>query len=345
MLKKYFSTVLFTMLVLLSSAEQLYVNARTGNDINPGTKLQPLRTLQEAAKRVNANQQQEATTIFLSDGVYALTETALFSNNKYTSENRLVIRAEVMPDDANWNPQLMPILVTIIPAIPNKDGEEARGVDIEASHVTIEGLWFSGGPAYYYIDGKHNRRTYPIWRDGKNMDDLLVTQCLFTGDHDLLPVRVAAIANGNGFVLDHCVFYHCENPVVFWDAAGNTSHHNAMRYCLVYGASYSGVWTTPSTGDDFEFHHNIIAECKTGWIMEGGHHYSIHDCIITGNTNPTGFGNEGGAANKGKPLDLLNMVNVQMAGTIEIEKDQSKKNYLQLKEGSFGSGLKAGLFK
>jgi hypothetical protein len=34
-----------------------------------------------------------------------------------------------------------------------------------------------------------------------------------------------------------------------------------------------------------------------------------------------------------------------MAGTIEVEKDQSKKNYQQLKEGPSGSALKAGLFK
>ena len=39
------------------------------------------------------------------------------------------------------------------------------------------------------------------------------------------------------------------------------------------------------------------------------------------------------------------MENVQTAGTITIEKDQGKNNYLQLKDGSFGSILKAGLFK
>jgi hypothetical protein len=39
------------------------------------------------------------------------------------------------------------------------------------------------------------------------------------------------------------------------------------------------------------------------------------------------------------------MDNVQMSGNINIEKDQSKNNYLQLKEGSFGSNLHAGLFK
>jgi hypothetical protein len=42
--------------------------------------------------------------------------------------------------------------------------------------------------------------------------------------------------------------------------------------------------------------------------------------------------------------DFLKMENVQLTGTIEIEKDQGKKNYLQIKEGSFGSALKAGLF-
>jgi len=39
------------------------------------------------------------------------------------------------------------------------------------------------------------------------------------------------------------------------------------------------------------------------------------------------------------------MENVQLSGVIEIEKDQSKNSYLQLKEGSFGSNLRVGLFK
>jgi len=345
MIKKIFAVLLPAMMSLMSSAEQFYVNVRTGNDANPGTRLQPLKTLQEAAKRANANNQQEATTILLSEGVYPLTETVLFNNNKYSLKNRLVIRAEIMPDDSNWHPQRMPVLVNIVPTIPNGDGEEAKGIDIEASHVTIEGLRFSGGPVYYYIDGKHNRRAYPVWRDGKNLDDLLITQCLFTGDMDLSPVRVAAIANGNGFVLDHCVFYHCQNPVVFWNAENGMSQHNAMRYCLVYGAYYSGVWTTKQTADDLEFHHNIIAGCRTGWIREGDHHYAASDCIFTGNTYPAAMGNEATGENKPDPFSFLKMEHVQTTGTIEIEKDQSKKNYLQLKEGSFGSGLKAGLFK
>src|SRR6185369_15339876 len=113
----------------------------------------------EAADRINANTAKEATTIILSEGIYALTETVIFTNNNFSLENRLKIRAELLPDDANWSPQRMPIITTIIPgrATPG-DGEEARGLQIEASHVTIEGLRFSGNPAYYYIDGKQSRR-------------------------------------------------------------------------------------------------------------------------------------------------------------------------------------------
>src|SRR5262249_22577071 len=95
----------------------------------------------------------------------------------------LTIRAELLPDDATWNPQRMPIITSVIaPAPTSGDGEEARGLEIEASHVTIEGLRFTGSPLYYYIDGKQSRRYYPIWREGKNLDDLVVTQCLFAGN-------------------------------------------------------------------------------------------------------------------------------------------------------------------
>ena len=343
MVKKTFFELLFAVMSLIASAEEFYINGRTGNDANPGNKLQPLKTMAEAARRVNANTTKTGTTIILEEGVHTLTETVLFNNNKFTGGNRLTIRAEILPDDANWSPQRMPLIATAIPTIPKPgDGEEARGLQIEVSHVTIQGLRFAGSPVYYYIDGKQNRRYYPIWRDGKNLDDLLVTQCLFAGNVDVLPIRVAVIANGHGLVLDHCVFFNCQNPVVFSNAEGGTSNHNAMRYCLVYEANYSGVWTTTNTGDDFEFHHNIIANSRTAWIRDDKsmRRYQVHDCILTNNRNVTGNGG-GNAINS----DFLKTENVQLTGVIEIEKDQGKNNYLQLKQGSPGSELKAGLFK
>ena len=165
---KIFFFLLSAMSFLMASAEEIYVNSKTGNDVNIGTKLQPLKTIAEAAKRINGNNKKEAATIILSDGVYPLTETVLFNNDKFSVANRLTIRADVLPDDANWNPQRMPIITPTISATSTPgDGEEARGFEIEASYVTIEGLRFTGSPVYYYIDEKQSRRYYPVWRDGK----------------------------------------------------------------------------------------------------------------------------------------------------------------------------------
>lgn len=348
MIKYTLSLLLFAMSVMLAQAEQLYVNPQTGNDANSGAKTAPLKTLLEAARRVNLNKELGATTIFLSEGVHLLTQTVVFTNNKYTFKDRLDIRAVVMPDDADWMPQKMPVVVTAVPLVPGVGGEEAKGIQPEVSHVTIQGIRFTGSPDYSYMDGKNLRRSYPIWRDGKKLDDLLVTQCIFAGNVDVLPLHVGVIANGYGLVIDHCVFFNCKNPVVFWQNDGGTGSRSAMRYSLVYGCYFSGVWTTQSTnGDDFDFHHNIIANSSTVWVREKGstRRYKASDCLFTDYTNLAGYGSGPLSGNDATSTDFLEMKNVQTTGVVKIEKDQSKRNYLQLAEGSMGSNLKAGLFK
>ncbi|WP_295201264.1 hypothetical protein [uncultured Chryseobacterium sp.] len=338
----------FIMNLAWIRAEQLYVNPRTGNDVNSGMKTQPLKTLSEAARRVNLNTAKEGTTIILSEGTYLLTSTVLFTNDKYSVTNRLVIRAEVMPDDAGWTPQNMPVIITAVPPEPGVGGEEAKGIQPEVSHVTVEGLRFTGSPDYTYIDHNNLRRSYPIWRNGKSLDDLLVTQCLFAGNIDVLPLHVGVIANGYGLVIDHCVFFNCKIPVVFWKNEGKTGSRSAMKHSLVYGGYFCGVWTTQGTnGDDFDFHHNIIANTSTVWIREKGstRRYTVSDCIFTNYNKLAGYGSGPLSDSDTTSTDFLNMKNVETTGTVTIEKDQSKRNYLQLAEGSAGSGLNAGLFK
>lgn len=347
MIRQIVLVILSGLTALGAIGQQLFVNGKTGDDAALGTKSQPLKTIREAARRVNADTIKGPTTIVLAEGVYLLTETVLFHNDRYSRGNRLVLRAEVMPDDPDWMPRRMPVVVTVAPMAKSVGGEEAKGLQFELSHVTVEGLRFSGSPDYSYIDSQNLSRSYPIWRDGKDWDDLLVTQCLFAGDPDVLPLHLGVIANGQGLVIDHCVFFRCKNSVVFWKANG-TSQHNAMRYCLVYGGYFSGVWTTQSTGgDDFEFHHNVIANCRTAWIRENGstRHYKAHDCLFAGNSNPAGYGS--GPAGGGGPTstDFLQMENLQFKGEVRIEMDQSRRNYLQLAAGSDGGAIKAGLFK
>jgi hypothetical protein len=335
------------LVTYFASAQTIYLNAKLGNDSNSGTKFQPLKSLGEAAKRVNAAKTGGASEIILMPGVYYLTQTAIFDNDRYTTGERLTIRADVLPDDQYWTPQKMPIIVTAVTL--NDDGtggEEAKGIQVEVSHVTVQGLRFTGSADYMYKDGLHIRRSYPIWRDGNTLTDLLVTQCLFTGDAGILPLHVGVIANGHGLVVDHCVFYNCKNPVVFWRAKGGTSNGNAMRYCLVYGSTFSGVWTVETNSNDFDFRNNILANCQNAWIREKNstRSYQAVNCIFTDNLNMAGYGNATATNAEITTSDFLKLIDTKTAGAVQIELDQSKRNFLQLAKGSFGTELMAGLF-
>src|SRR4051812_14688390 len=98
---------------LIASTREIYIDSKKGDDKNPGSQLQPLKTIGEAAKRINGDNTAEETTIFLEEGVYLLTETANFRSDRFSEKNRLTIRAEVLPDDADWNPQRMPIITAV----------------------------------------------------------------------------------------------------------------------------------------------------------------------------------------------------------------------------------------
>jgi hypothetical protein len=338
----------FIMNLLWVQAEELYVNPRTGNDVHSGMKAQPLKTLSEAARRINLNNRKEETVVILSEGIHLLTQTVLFNNDKYSGTRRLTIRAEIMPDAAGWSPEKMPVIMTAVPPEPGVGGEEAKGIQPEVSHVTIAGLRFTGSPDYTYLDAHNLRRSYPVWRDGKNLDDLLVTQCLFAGNADVLPLHVGVIANGYGLVIDHCVFFNCKIPVVFWKNDGKTGSRSAMRHSLVYGGYFCGVWTTQGTnGEAFDFHHNIIANTGTIWIREKGStkRYKASDCIFVNYEKLAGYGSGPLSDSDATTTDFLEMKNIRTNGTVIIEKDQSKRNYLQLAEGSTGLELQAGLFK
>jgi hypothetical protein len=169
---------------------EIYVN-EYGNDLNPGTKEEPLKTLNEAAERINNANGKGAVNVFLTEGIYGIDATATFHpvNRRFTSEERLTIRAEVLPDDEGWNPGRMPVIVCTMPLDfkPNGNddpmGEAAYGIQIEDSHVTIQGLRVLGTPVVERPKAGMVRRAYPIVREGKNLDDLRVTQCLIIDNY------------------------------------------------------------------------------------------------------------------------------------------------------------------
>ncbi|MCU0467228.1 MAG: hypothetical protein MUF58_01390 [Arcicella sp.] len=344
-MKQLMSIWLF-LLAFHCYTQTLYVSGALGKDSNIGTKELPIKTLSEAAKRGNLDTTEIETTIILLEGVHIITETALFNNLKYTETNRLTIRAEILPDDTNWHPQQMPTVLTAAQMLKDENGEKAIGIQIETNHATIQGIRFTGSVDYPVKSETQIRRSYPIWREGLDLNDLMVSQCVFIGNSDVMPLHVGVIANGHGLVLEHCVFFNCKNPVVFWKAKGN-SKGNAMINCLVYGSTFSGIWTVETDGDDFEFRNNIITNSKVAWIRErnGTRNYWLNNCIISNNMVMSGYAGGAVTGLTETKSDFMNMKNVQTSGTILLEMNPIKRNYLHIQTGAFGSDLKAGLFR
>jgi len=325
-------------------AETLYVNSKTGNDANPGTKEKPFRTIGQAASVVNGRTESGPTIIKIGPGIYNFTEAVVFENTRpYTEKDRLIIEASVLPDEPQWRPALMPVILST--EDPRKQENlnahtGTYGLQIKISYVTIRGLKFLGNPL-------PNNWYNPICRIGTNLEDFVVTQCLFVGDKDALDIYCATLATGNGFVLDHNIFYNCHACVVFWDGTeGIGGKGNAMRYCIVDGAYISGVWTC-QTAEDFLFHHNIVTRSEYLWMRKSGDQikYQLHDCIVTGNRYYSGYGVESGPIGQTGPEVTYGEKNVVKDSMVILEKNKSERNYLHLVDGTLGSELGAGLFK
>jgi hypothetical protein len=170
---------------------------------------------------------------------------------------------------------------------------------------------------------------------------------MFIGDKNTLDVYCPAIATGDRFVVDHCIFHNCHASAVFWDGLeGIGGKGCAMRYCIVDGGLISGVWTC-QTAEDFKFHHNIITRTEYFWMRKSGDQqkYRLHDCIVAGNKNYSGYGNAGGPTGQTGPEVTFEEKAVIKEGKVILEKDKKVRDYLHPLPDTFGSDLGAGLFK
>ena len=375
--------------------EVIYVSAKSGTDTNAGTKEAPFKSLEAAAKRVNALTRPGPTTVVVDEGTYALNETATFTKGRgYTNDARLTIRAAVLPDDPEWHPGRMPTFIHTMPLSPNWRGRPdpfggvAEGIMVETSHVTIQGLKMLGMPMVEHPKPGQIFRVYPIARYDTALDDLLITQCFFAGDEVTNPNHLAILVNGSRLVVDHCLFHGVKQTVVFW-TPGSTGH--AMRNCLALNSYATGVWTS-GVASDFDFQNNVIANGNYVWIGQGARsasaeiargagrgdapgqpggrgdtpatgrgaagapgagapvdplsRYRVRNSLFAGNKKFTGTG--GGPAlnfrdNDPSFLELIDTVRTDQP--IQVEMEQSKKNYLHAVEGTDAAKYKAGLFR
>jgi hypothetical protein len=344
-LRFFLSVLVVAIFATCLRAETIYVDGRSGSDNNPGTKEKPVKTVGQAAEIVNSITEPVPTTIKIAPGIYSLSDSVEFKSTRpYTEKERLVIEAAVMPDDPQWEPSLMPVILSIEDPRRQESLVELTatyGFRIGISHVTIRGLKFLGNPL--------SRNWHCcLSRIVDDLDDLLVTQCIFAGDRNATDIYCAALATGDRFVVDHCIFLNCHACTVFWDGPqGIAGKGCSMRYCIVDGAYISGVWTC-QTAEDFEFHHNIVTRSEYFWMrkkIDNPRKYRIYNCIITDNKNYSGYGVESGPTGLTGAEVTYDERNIIKQGTVMLNKDKRARTYLHPAAGSPGSNLGAGLFR
>jgi hypothetical protein len=357
-IKSVITTLLcFSLLNFVYSAQlnDLYIDANTGSDHNVGSKEQPLKTLYEAASRVNKANGTGAISIFLSEGIYGLDATVTFHpvNWHFSKDQRLTIRAAILPDDEDWNPGKMPVIVSTMPLDFKPNGRQdplggaSYGIQIETSYVTIQGLRVLGTPVHERPQERMVRRNYPIVREGRSLDDLRITQCLFVGDKIAIPNHLAILASGQGIVVDHCVFYHCKDAIVFW-FSDRPAEHCEVHHNLFIGNYGAAVWSW-AAAEDFKFYSNVVSNTNIFWVLNRDEKvsFSLSNSLVIGYNELV---NKGGGAfdfgEKGNPdrLKFGKDVVIKKEGTLQIEEDPTKRNYLHLIPGTQGSELGAGLF-
>lgn len=358
--KKMLALKFFALLILIQSSvfaqvsKEIFINPASGNDQNSGQKESPLKSLSEAAKRVSKYEGKGAITIFLSKGVYGMAETAKFSPARwqFSKEDRLIIRAEKLPDDTGWNPGDMPAMVSTMPfdVIETNDKKEETGafnygILIETSHVTIKGLRILGEPVHESPVKNILIRNYPIMWDGKDLEDLRVTQCLFLGNRITLPNHLGILSAGKELEVDHCVFYGIKDAVVMWNTPADNCkiHHNF--FANTYGAL---VWSW-SASADLKFYNNVITNANVIWVLnkDEKNSYNLENSMIVGYKELVNKG--GGAAGFGEKAnpDKLKFgkdVIIKKEGTLQIDEEPTSRYYLQLVPGTAGTELGAGLF-
>jgi len=358
-----------------AASGEIWVNPATGADTNSGAKSAPLRTLAEAARRVNHSSGDGAMSIVLTEGIHVIGETTLLKPERraFTSTARLTIRAEVLPDEPEWHTGRMPTLIRTMPlpktwnGRPDPLGGAADGMMIETSHVTIQGLKCLGLPVVETPKPGMIQRLYAVSRLRRDLEDLEIAQCIFAGDDLTNPNHVAVIANGNGVNVHHCLFRGLKISVVYW--TGGSGGH-AMRNCFCDGVYGSGVWTA-GIKSDFDYRNNVIANGNYAWTYQGGAsaladtgspcgrpggapapaapreltHYQVIDSYFANNRRVAGSGTGARLEYRDMEPSFLELVRTKVsAEPVVIERDQTKRNYLHPVAGSEAAKAGAGLF-
>ena len=345
-MKKILCVLFFLCQVLYSFSQELYINPNTGDDSNIGTQAQPLRSLKEGVDRINNYDGDKPIALKLEPGLYSIDKNLTINfNENFTENHPLTIEASILPDDPTWKPESMPVLVST--SLPEKTGGDdcTYTIRVETDHTSINGLKFLGNPS---LTTKH----FCIYRLTDTLSSLNVSQCMFLGDRDIMPIQVAVMVNGHGIDVEHCVFSNCRWAAIYYYAENfkNPITNSSFTHCIVKDCYYGAIWTS-LVDSDFKFDNNIVNNCKFFWIKN--HHnkysYTLNNCIVSDVQIYNGEWQEGNKKVQGDYNFMENNVikgkEVHFITWDENNSFHVDHRFLHIEKDSLGYDLNSGIFR
>lgn len=330
--------ILLTISVFISqfsSAQEIFVDTRNGNDINTGTADNPFKTIEKAIVFSDELKDSDQITIKLLPGLYVLNEKIVIDTE---NPGKLIIEAGIMPNDSGWIPEKMPIIASFSANNSTEQFPHSAGFQVLKNNVLIRGLKFLGNPnpevPFYY----------PISRPDTLLDNLEVSRCYFVAEQNSSNIQGGVWAHGNRININHCVFYNCRNAILLFKNINSCSITNN----IMYGAYESALWIG---GNDsaFVFKNNVVTGGNYFWIKgkKSSINYEINDCVIADNLHYYGaWSNE---KNEIVECDKHNLSekNIVKSGKIQLVERKTywfPHNNLNLTSNSTGLDLNAGIF-
>jgi hypothetical protein len=238
-------------------AQTIYVDPARGNDTYAGTTAAPLATLDKAVTTANNFSGQEPVNILLFPGLYILTDkVTIQSASKRKTGIRYSIEATLLPDDTAWSSFKMPVIQSVSPNNSVAQFPHSVGILVATADVNFRGIKFIGNahPSVTYY--------YPITKEDSLLSGLEVSQCYFAGDRNTAPIQGGVWAHGPNTKIDHCIFYHCNNALLFFKGV----QHFSVTNTIICGAYEAAMWVGLQDGQ-FVFRNNIVADCEYLWTI------------------------------------------------------------------------------
>lgn len=338
--KLIFTTAMSVVFLWITKAQEVYVDARHGNDTYEGTLQKPFKTIAKGIEAVNKGSGKGVQTVKIMPGIYVLNDKlSIKPVIRMNKETKYIIEAYTMPDDPNWTPEKMPVIQSVSGNNSSTQFDHATGVLVEADHVAIRGLKFLGNPnpeVVYY---------YPVTREDPNLTDLEVSQCYFVAEKNSSVIQGGIWAHGKDININHCIFNGCRNAILAFQNIGGCS----ITKNVINDAYESAFWIGENN-EDFEFSNNVINGCRYFWVNSHNakQTYKLKSSVITNTDFYIGkWDND--------KYDVVEFMsngfveeNILKSGEVRLRErthEAIPHDYLNPSPGSAGYGLNAGIFK